>query len=153
MSSESTAGYTAEAEPSWTGHDPMALSTTTFAGREPMTTMHDHAEQADPAQGDDQAAGTLRGDADQEAAEVESLIRTVLSELLADMQQPQLPFNGKLAVDEKEAADLLGLNPWQMRDLRTSGKISHHRIVGGRVRYTPDDLKAYLDSGHHRVTG
>jgi hypothetical protein len=131
----------------------MALNATTFEGKEPMTTMHDPAEHADPAQGDDQAAGTLPRDADKEAAEVESLIRTILSELLANTQQPQLPFNGKLAVDEKEAADLLGLNPWQLRDLRTSGKISHHRIVGGRVRYTPDDLKAYLDSGHHRVTG
>ena len=49
--------------------------------------------------------------------------------------------------------DTTDMNPWQLRDLRTSGKISHHRIVGGRVRYTPDDLKAYLDSGHHRVTG
>ena len=153
MSSESTAGYTAKAEPSWTGHDPMALRTTTIEGREPMTTMHDHAEQADPPQGANQDAGTLPGDAHQEAAEVEGLIRAVLSELLANTQQPQHPFNGKLAVDEKEAADLLGLNSWQLRDLRTSGKISHHRIVGGRVRYTPDDLKNYLESGHHRATG
>jgi hypothetical protein len=55
---------------------------------------------------------------------------------------------GRLAVDEKEAAVLLGLNPWQLRDLRWEGHIDHHRIVGGRVRYTAQHLRDYLARGH-----
>ena len=60
--------------------------------------------------------------------------------------------NGKLAVDEEEAAALLSLNPWQLRDLRLDGKIDHIRIVGKKVRYTPEILRAYLQKGLQRGT-
>lgn len=77
---------------------------------------------------------------------LEDLVRLLLAELKQE-QSPSLP-GGKLAVDEKEAAALLGLNPWQLRDLRREGRIDHHRIVGGRVRYTADHLREYLSRGH-----
>jgi hypothetical protein len=78
---------------------------------------------------------------------IESLVREVVHAMMTDPQQPLI--NGKMALNEKDAAALLSLNPWQLRDLRIAGKISHHRIVGDRVRYTPDDLRAYLDRGRH----
>lgn len=84
---------------------------------------------------------------------VESLVRRVLHTVMADPKQSQPLINGKLALNEKEAAALLSLNPWQLRDLRVAGKISHHRIVGDRVRYTHDDLRAYLERGRQPRSG
>lgn len=152
MTKEPSSGYRTEAESCLTKQDQVAPGGA-IPGSEALTTTHADAEQEAPPRDDDVAGATPTGLGPAGAVDVESLIRTILRQLLADAQQSQLPFNGKLAVDEKEAAALLGLNPWQLRDLRTSGKISHHRIVGGRVRYTPDDLQNYLDSGHHRATG
>lgn len=154
MNSDPSSGYSAGAEPSRIRNDQGGFERDTLApGKQSMTHAHAPAKQNSHAEDDGRTGGTPPGDVGQAAVQVESLLRTILRQLLADAQQPQLPFNGRLAVDEKEAAGLLGLNAWQLRDLRTSGKISHHRIVGGRVRYTLDDLQAYLDSGHQRATG
>jgi len=73
-------------------------------------------------------------------------------DLIDEMSKNNLLINGKLAVDEKEAAALLSLNPWQLRDLRLDGKIDHIRIVGKKVRYTPEILMAYLEKGLQRGT-
>ena len=59
-----------------------------------------------------------------------------------------LLLNGKLALSEPEAAELLGLNSWQLRDLRLAGKVGFRRIVGNRIRYTVDDLRGYLEAAH-----
>ena len=56
--------------------------------------------------------------------------------------------HGKLALTEEQAAELLDLNPWQLRDLRLAGKIGFTRIVGNRVRYTLPDLLDYLRQHH-----
>jgi hypothetical protein len=76
---------------------------------------------------------------------VKDIVRTVLAEL---GEQPTTLPGGKLAFDEKEAASLLDLNSWQLRDIRRAGLIEHHRIVGGRVRYTAEQLRDYLARGH-----
>ena len=75
-----------------------------------------------------------------------------LKDLIDEMSKNNLFTNGKLAVDEKDAAALLSLNPWQLRDLRLGGKIDHIRIVGKKVRYTPEILMAYLEKGLQRGT-
>ena len=80
--------------------------------------------------------------------ELKPLVREIVQAVLAETNQL---LNGKLAVSEHEAASLLGLNPWQLRDLRLAGKIEYSRIVGGRVRYSPEDLTGYLR--RTRVTG
>jgi len=76
---------------------------------------------------------------------MEEVARAVLREI--DSSRTFL-VNGKLAIPEPEAAELLGLHSWQLRDLRLSGKIGFRRIVGNRVRYTPDDLQKYLKALH-----
>jgi hypothetical protein len=76
--------------------------------------------------------------------ELKPLIRDIVEAVLAEAAGLQHLLNGKLAVPESEAAALLGLNPWQLRDLRLARKISYSRIVGARVRYTLDDLTGYL---------
>lgn len=83
--------------------------------------------------------------------ELKPLVREIVQSVLAECDHLKSCLNGKLAVNEPEAAAMLGLNPWQLRDLRLAGKITHTRIVGGRVRYTPEDLLEYLRLG--RETG
>jgi len=43
-----------------------------------------------------------------------------------------------------EAARMLGLNSWQLRDLRLRGEITPSRLTGKRVRYTKEDLTNFL---------
>ena len=76
--------------------------------------------------------------------ELKPLVREIVQAVLAETNQLNRLLNGKLAVTEHEAASMLGLNPWQLRDLRLAGKIVYSRIVGGRVRYLPEDLIGYL---------
>jgi len=77
---------------------------------------------------------------------IKEVVRMVMDEL--DQEHGRTLIDGKLAVDEKQAAALLSLNPWQLRDLRRKGHIDHHRIVGGRVRYEITQLRDYLARGH-----
>lgn len=85
--------------------------------------------------------------------ELQPLVRQIVEAVLAETRQQEQFLNGKLAVPEAEAAALLALNPWQLRDLRLAGKINHSRIVGGRIRYTADDLLDYLRHHHEAGTG
>jgi len=46
---------------------------------------------------------------------------------------------------------MLGLNPWQLAQIRRDGKIPHSRIVGRQIRYTLHDLMAYLNNGREEI--
>lgn len=83
-----------------------------------------------------------------DTAELRPLVQAIVAEVLSEMERKQLLFNGRLAVTEAEAANFLGLNSWQLRDLRLAGKIGYSRIVGGRVRYAVNDLLDYLQQCH-----
>src|SRR5262245_18486101 len=50
----------------------------------------------------------------------------------------------RLAYPEAEAAALLGLAQHVLRDERRRGRIAATKVVGGRVRYTRQDLIDYL---------
>jgi hypothetical protein len=78
-----------------------------------------------------------------------SLVQEIVTAILAEQQSQNPVLNGRLAFKEKEAAALLGLNPWQLRDLRLAGKVHFSRIVGNQIRYTPDDLRRYLAEHAH----
>lgn len=84
--------------------------------------------------------------------ELKGLVQEIVAQVVETLQQHQQLLNGKLALSEPEAAELLGLHPWQLRDLRLAGKIGHSRIVGNKVRYTLQDLMAYLRQGHEPGT-
>jgi hypothetical protein len=84
------------------------------------------------------------------AEELRPLVQAIIAEVLGELERKRTLLNGRLAVTEAEAADLLGLHSWQLRDLRLAGKIGYSRIVGGRVRYTVDDLLDYLRQGHEK---
>lgn len=51
----------------------------------------------------------------------------------------------QLLLKEPEAAAALGLCPRTLREARKAGKL-HYVLIGRAVRYTPEDLTAYIDS-------
>lgn len=73
------------------------------------------------------------------------VIEATVREVLAQHQQASeaVP-SDRLAYSEAEAARMLGLERHQLRDIRRRGEIAASTIVGRRVRYTRDDLVAYL---------
>lgn len=83
----------------------------------------------------------LHLDPDQIRPLITEIVRAVLTDLEANRF---ILIDGKLAVTEAQAAELLGLHSWQLRDLRRDGRISHSRVVGNRIRYTANDLLTYL---------
>jgi hypothetical protein len=85
--------------------------------------------------------------------ELRPLIKTVVIEVLAELDHLKQAHDGRLAYSEAEAASMLGLNQHQLRDLRLDGKISHSRIVGGKIRYTLQDLMGYLNGGRVEADG
>jgi hypothetical protein len=70
------------------------------------------------------------------------LIEAVVLETIARLQGENL--NGRLAYSEEEAAELLGLNRWQLRDLRRAGKITPAQGPGRKVLYPRDVLVRFL---------
>lgn len=78
--------------------------------------------------------------------EFRPLVRLVVEEVMSELARQHQLVNGRMALSESEAAELLGLNAWQLRDLRLEGKVSCSRIVGRRIRYTLADLQQYLDT-------
>jgi hypothetical protein len=80
-------------------------------------------------------------------ADLRPLILAIVHEVMAQVEQARSTLGDKgnrLAFSEAEAARLLGMNPWQLRDERVRGRIAASQIVGKRVRYTREDLVAYL---------
>jgi hypothetical protein len=72
------------------------------------------------------------------------LIVEVVREVLGQVEAARATVPDRLAFSEPEAARLLGLAYHQLRDERRRGKIAASQVVGRRIRYTRDDLVAYL---------
>jgi hypothetical protein len=85
--------------------------------------------------------------------DLKPLIREIVEAVFEQANELKQLMNGKLCITEPEAANLLGLNTWQLRDVRLSGKITYSRIVGNKVRYTLDDLVGYLRRGRDEGNG
>ena len=80
--------------------------------------------------------------------EIRPMVQEVVRAVIDELTSMNHLVHGKLALTEEQAAELLDLNPWQLRDLRLVGKIGFARIVGNRVRYTLPDLLEYLRRNH-----
>src|SRR5262245_42875001 len=78
-------------------------------------------------------------------AALRPLIVEIVGEVVAQLQADRARVaEGRLAYSEPEAAELLGLEPHQLRDERRRGRIAASTVVGRRIRYTREDLLAYL---------
>jgi hypothetical protein len=72
------------------------------------------------------------------------LIGSVVEEALTRLESDKAAVLDRLAYSEAEAARLLSLKEHVLRDERRRGRIKASKIVGGRVRYSRDDLLGYL---------
>jgi hypothetical protein len=77
-------------------------------------------------------------------AALRPLVQAVVAEVVAALEKDRARIGDRLAYSEQEAARLLGLEPHVLRDERLRGRISASQVVGRRIRYTRDDLLAYL---------
>jgi len=78
-------------------------------------------------------------------AALDSLIASVVERTLAQVDADRAKVDaGQLCYSEEEAARLLFLEPHVLGDERRRGRIAASQIVGRRIRYTRDDLLAYL---------
>jgi len=78
-------------------------------------------------------------------AALREFVASVVSETVAKLQADQSAAGETLAIDEAEAARLLGMKRHQLRDERLKGRIRASRVCGGkRILYSRDDLREYL---------
>jgi hypothetical protein len=78
-------------------------------------------------------------------AALKPIIEAVVAETINRVEERRAALSdGRLAYSEEEAARLLGLEPHVLRDERRRGRITGSQIVGRRIRYTREDLVAYL---------
>jgi hypothetical protein len=98
--------------------------------------MSDHGKAAPPT------ALTLTLD----PAALEPLIRATVEATVARLEFARATLDDRLAYGEAEAARLLGLEPYVLRDERLRERITASSIVGRRIRYTKRDLLDYLAS-------
>lgn len=78
-----------------------------------------------------------------ENEDLSPLVESIVEQVIARMEERDI-LKGRLAVDEEEAARLLGLKKYTLRDERLRGSITASQIVGNRIRYTASDLIDYL---------
>lgn len=74
------------------------------------------------------------------------LVQAVVTEVVAAIQTDSEQLGEKLAYTEQEAARLLSMQSYQLRDERRDGRIEASVGRGGRILYSKGDLLAYLRS-------
>lgn len=83
---------------------------------------------------------------DFEEADWRPLIERVVAETVAKLRADEANLdNGRLCYTEVEAAELLGVPAWSLRDERRDGRVRASVLRGGRIAYTKADLLEYLE--------
>lgn len=77
-------------------------------------------------------------------AEIAPVIAATVAATIDAIKNDESKLGDKLAFDEPTAAKMLNLASHQLRDERLRGRIGASTIVGRRIRYTREDLLAYL---------
>ena len=72
------------------------------------------------------------------------LVHLAVAEALDRMEEERAKLNGRLALTEPEAAALLGVKPYVLRDCRRRGELQGAKI-GSKIVYARPDLLAFLD--------
>lgn len=79
-----------------------------------------------------------------DAAALKPLVHLAVAEALDRMEAERAKLSGRLAFTEAEAATLLGVKPYVLRDCRRRGEL-HAAKVGSKIVYTRADLLEFLD--------
>ncbi len=77
-------------------------------------------------------------------AALRPLVQLAVAEALDRLEDERAKLNGRLALTEPEAAALLGVKPYVLRDCRRRGEIEGAK-VGSKIVYTRADLLTFLD--------
>jgi hypothetical protein len=72
------------------------------------------------------------------------LVHLAVAECLERMEDERTKLNGRLAFTEPEAAALLGVKPYVLRDCRRRGELAAAK-VGSKIVYTRADLLEFLE--------
>jgi hypothetical protein len=72
------------------------------------------------------------------------LVHLAVSEALERMEADRAKLSGRLAFTEAEAAALLGVKPYVLRDCRRRGELAGAR-VGSKIVYSRADLLEFLN--------
>ena len=72
------------------------------------------------------------------------LVHLAVAEALDRMEEERAKLGGRLAFTEPEAAALLGVRPYVLRDCRRRGELQGAK-VGSKIVYTRADLLGFLD--------
>ena len=76
--------------------------------------------------------------------ELRPLVHLAVAEAMARMEEERARFSGRLAFTEPEAAALLGVKSYVLRDCRRRGELQGAK-VGSKIVYTRADLVDFLD--------
>jgi hypothetical protein len=88
-----------------------------------------------------------------DAAALRQLVAEVVRETLAQLEEIRATVPDRLAFSEPEAASLLGLNAWQLRDERLAGRVKASVGPGRRLLYSRQNLVEYLASRPWHANG
>ncbi len=80
------------------------------------------------------------------ADDLRPVIEAAVAETIKQLRADEATLGGKLAYTEPEAAELLSMQAWQLRDERRDLRISASVGRGGRILYSRDDLLTYLQN-------
>jgi hypothetical protein len=82
---------------------------------------------------------------DLEAADLEPLIQRITAEVIAQLRHDKSKLGDRLTFTEPEAAALLNMETWQLRDERRDKRIAASVVRGGRIVYSRPDIMTYLE--------
>jgi hypothetical protein len=83
------------------------------------------------------------------AEDLRPLVRMVVADTVDRLESERAEYNGRLAFTEPEAATLLGVKPYVLRDCRRRGELEGSR-VGSKIVYTRTDLLEFLERQKQR---
>ena len=72
------------------------------------------------------------------------IIEQAVAEAIEQLTEERARFSGRLAFTEPEAAALLGVKPYVLRDCRRRGELVGAK-VGSKILYAHDELIRFLD--------
>ena len=81
---------------------------------------------------------------DFEQSDLQPLIERIAVEVIAQLKHDQAALGNRLTFTEAEAAVLLSMEQYQLRDERRDRRITASVVRGGKIVYTRDDLLEYL---------
>jgi urease gamma subunit len=81
---------------------------------------------------------------DFEQSDLQPLIERITVEVIAQLKRDEAALGDRLTFTEAEAAALLSMEQYQLRDERRDKRITASVVRGGKIVYTRDDLLEYL---------